>query len=128
MLRITRLHFEHTIIIIDTYDLIAEKVVHFLKSHSENVFVFSQVFLYDEFSKTSRRRIHFLIDFIIEFQFFLNYFEQTVRDRKILEVHIDKGMHDGQKIVFNGEGDQEPGLEPGDIVVLLEEKDHPVYK
>lgn len=53
---------------------------------------------------------------------------QTVRDRKILEVHIDKGMQDGQKIVFNGEGDQEPGLEPGDIVVLLEEKEHPVYR
>lgn len=53
---------------------------------------------------------------------------KTIRDRKILEVHIDKGMHDGQKIVFNGEGDQDPGLEPGDIVVLLEEKEHPVYK
>ncbi|XP_065221437.1 dnaJ homolog subfamily A member 1-like [Planococcus citri] len=53
---------------------------------------------------------------------------KTIRDRKILEVHIDKGMHDGQKIVFNGEGDQDPGLEPGDIVVLLEEKEHPVFK
>lgn len=53
---------------------------------------------------------------------------QTVRDRKILEVHIDKGMHDSQRIQFSGEGDQEPGLEPGDIIIVLDEKDHPVFK
>lgn len=51
---------------------------------------------------------------------------KTVRDRKILEVHVDKGMTDGQKIVFSGEGDQEPGLEPGDLVIVLEEKEHDV--
>ncbi|KAI5723142.1 dnaJ homolog subfamily A member 1 isoform X2 [Diaphorina citri] len=54
--------------------------------------------------------------------------KKTVRDRKILEVHIDKGMIDQQKIVFNGEGDQEPGLEHGDIIIVLEEKPHPVFK
>lgn len=54
--------------------------------------------------------------------------KKVVRDRKILEVHIDKGMVDGQKIVFNGEGDQEPELEPGDIIIVLDEKEHPVYK
>ena len=51
-----------------------------------------------------------------------------MRDRKILEVHIDKGMLDNQKIQFSGEGDQEPGLEPGDIIIVLEEKEHPVFK
>lgn len=54
--------------------------------------------------------------------------KKVVRDRKILEVHIDKGMVDGQKIMFNGEGDQEPELEPGDIIIVLDEKEHPVYK
>lgn len=53
---------------------------------------------------------------------------KTIRDRKILEVHVDPGMVDGQKIVFSGEGDQEPEYEPGDIVILLEEKDHDVFK
>jgi DnaJ family protein A protein 1 len=53
---------------------------------------------------------------------------QTIRDRKILEVHVDKGMVDGQKITFGGEGDQEPGLEPGDIIIVLDEKEHDVYK
>ncbi|NXW39259.1 DNJA1 protein, partial [Phaetusa simplex] len=49
---------------------------------------------------------------------------KIVREKKILEVHIDKGMKDGQKITFHGEGDQEPGLEPGDIIIVLDQKDH----
>ncbi len=53
---------------------------------------------------------------------------QVVRERKVLEVHVDKGMVDGQKITFSGEGDQEPGLEPGDIIIVLDEKEHPVFK
>ena len=53
---------------------------------------------------------------------------KTVKERKILEVHIVKGMRDGQKITFNSEGDQEPGIEPGDIIIILDEKEHPVFK
>lgn len=37
-------------------------------------------------------------------------------------------MKDGQKITFHGEGDQEPGLEPGDVIIVLDQKDHPVYQ
>lgn len=54
--------------------------------------------------------------------------KKTVRDRNILEVHVEKGMRNGQKIVFGGEGNQEPDLQPGDIVVVLLEKKHAVYK
>jgi len=50
------------------------------------------------------------------------------RERKILEVNVDKGMEDGQKITFSGEGDQEPGLEAGDIIIVLDEKQHPTFK
>lgn len=50
------------------------------------------------------------------------------RKKKILEVHIDKGMKDGQKITFHGEGDQEPGLEPGDVIIVLDQKEHPVFQ
>merc|ERR1719430_588093 len=50
------------------------------------------------------------------------------RERKILEVNVDKGMEDGQKITFSEEGDQEPGLEPGDIMIVLDEKEHPIFK
>lgn len=49
-----------------------------------------------------------------------------MRDRKILEVHVDKGMTDGQKIVFSGEGDQEPELEAGDLIIVLDEKENDV--
>lgn len=54
--------------------------------------------------------------------------KKIVHERKILEVHIDKGMEDGQKITFTGEGDQSPGLEPGDIIIILEEKDNATFK
>lgn len=54
--------------------------------------------------------------------------KKTVRDRKILEVHVEKGMKDGQKIVFSGEGDQEPDLEPGDIIIVLDVKEHPTFQ
>ena len=36
-------------------------------------------------------------------------------------------MKDDQKIKFLGEGDQEPGLEPGDIIIVLDQKDHAVF-
>uniref|UniRef100_A0A673V5G1 DnaJ homolog subfamily A member 1 n=1 Tax=Suricata suricatta TaxID=37032 RepID=A0A673V5G1_SURSU len=45
--------------------------------------------------------------------------KKIVHKKKFLEVHIDKGMKDSQKITFHGEGDQEPGLEPGDIIILV---------
>lgn len=37
-------------------------------------------------------------------------------------------MQDGQKITFSGEGDQEPGLEPGDIIIVLDEKEHERFR
>ena len=37
-------------------------------------------------------------------------------------------MEDGKKITFSGEGDQEPGLQPGDIIVVLDEKEHAIFK
>lgn len=47
---------------------------------------------------------------------------------KILEVFVDKGMMDGQKIPFVGEGDQAPGIEPGDIIIVIEQKEHARFK
>ena len=38
------------------------------------------------------------------------------------------GMTDGQQLKFTGEGDQEPGLEAGDIVIVLDEKEHGQFK
>ncbi|KAJ3303555.1 Type I HSP40 co-chaperone [Kappamyces sp. JEL0829] len=49
-------------------------------------------------------------------------------ERKILEVFVEKGMQDGQKVTFTGEGDQAPGIIPGDIVIVIEEKPHNFFK
>lgn len=49
-------------------------------------------------------------------------FGQVVKERKVLEVHITKGMRNGQKIVFHGEADEAPGVIPGDIIFVVEEK------
>jgi len=49
---------------------------------------------------------------------------KTVSEKKMLEVHIDKGMKGGQTITFRGESDQAPGVTPGDVVIVIEEKPH----
>jgi DnaJ family protein A protein 2 len=54
--------------------------------------------------------------------------KKVIKEVKILEVHIDKGMKHGQRITFTGEADQAPGVEPGDIVLLLQEKEHEVFQ
>ncbi|XP_050070180.1 dnaJ homolog subfamily A member 4-like [Anopheles maculipalpis] len=53
---------------------------------------------------------------------------KTVRVRKLIQVDVLKGMVDEQRIILKGEGDQEPDHQPGDIVLVLEEKPHPVFK
>ncbi|KAG5439683.1 hypothetical protein PCK2_000723, partial [Pneumocystis canis] len=54
--------------------------------------------------------------------------KKTVNERKVLSVHVDRGMKEGQKIVFNGEGDQGPNIIPGDVIFVLEQREHPVFK
>lgn len=54
--------------------------------------------------------------------------KKVMKASKLIEVHIDKGMSDGQKIVFGGEADQDPSYEPGDIVVILEQKEQGLFK
>jgi len=54
--------------------------------------------------------------------------KKVVSERKFLEVHIDKGMKNGQTITFAGESDQAPDIVPGDVVIVIEEKPHAVFK
>ncbi|XP_033113154.1 dnaJ homolog subfamily A member 2-like [Anneissia japonica] len=53
---------------------------------------------------------------------------KTIKETKILDVHVEKGMRDGQKIYLRGEGDQQPDVEPGDIIIILDQKEHDVFK
>ena len=45
-----------------------------------------------------------------------------------MEVHIDKGMQDGHRIPFRGMADEEPGVETGDIVMILRTADHETFE
>lgn len=54
--------------------------------------------------------------------------KKVVVESKILEVHVDKGMRDGERITFRGEGDQQPNVEPGDVVIVLQQKPHETFE
>lgn len=53
--------------------------------------------------------------------------KKTVVDRKVLHVHVDRGVKSGTKIEFRGEGDQAPGVLAGDVVFQIEQKPHPRF-
>jgi DnaJ homolog subfamily A member 2 len=52
-----------------------------------------------------------------------------VPDKKVFEVNIEPGMKQGSKIVFRGEaGTEKPTVEPGDLIFVLEQREHETYK
>lgn len=53
---------------------------------------------------------------------------KTTKEKKTLEVHIDKGMRHGQKIVFNGEADEMPDTIPGDLIFVVKQKPHKFFE
>jgi len=48
--------------------------------------------------------------------------KKIVKQEKVLEVHIDPGMKEGQTVKFPEAADQAPDAETGDIVVILVER------
>ncbi|XP_009336413.1 dnaJ protein homolog [Pyrus x bretschneideri] len=54
--------------------------------------------------------------------------EKVVQGKKVLEVHVEKGMQNGQKITFPGEADEAPETVTGDIVFVIQQKEHPKFK
>ncbi|CAK7332057.1 unnamed protein product [Dovyalis caffra] len=54
--------------------------------------------------------------------------EKVVAEKKVLEVIVEKGMQNGQKITFPGEADEAPDTVTGDIVFILQQKEHPKFK
>lgn len=53
---------------------------------------------------------------------------KVMPNTKLLEVTVEPGMKDDQRIVFRGEGDQIPGVEPGNVIIVLQEKPHANFK
>jgi len=54
--------------------------------------------------------------------------KKITNERKVLEVHIGRGMKDGQTITFAEEADQAPNVIPGDVVIVVDEKPHERFK
>lgn len=50
------------------------------------------------------------------------------KDTKIIEVTIDKGAPHGEQYVFHGEGDEFPGAETGDVIVVVDLQEHKQFK
>lgn len=53
--------------------------------------------------------------------------KKTIVDRKVLHVHVDRGVKSGTRVDFKGEGDQAPGIQAGDVVFEIEQKPHPRF-
>ena len=54
--------------------------------------------------------------------------KKTIVERKVLHVHVDRGVKSGHKIDFRGEGDQVPNALPGDVQFEIEQKPHPRFQ
>mmetsp|Transcript_13748 Transcript_13748/g.23356 ORF Transcript_13748/g.23356 Transcript_13748/m.23356 type:complete len:415 (-) Transcript_13748:82-1326(-) len=50
------------------------------------------------------------------------------KERKILEVLVEKGMKHNQKITFRGMADEKPNMEAGDVNFIIQEKEHDLFK
>ncbi|KAF8421085.1 hypothetical protein EV426DRAFT_229127 [Tirmania nivea] len=53
--------------------------------------------------------------------------ERVLEEKKMLEVYIPRGSKDGDKIVLEGEADDQPNMETGSIVFVLQEKPHEIF-
>ena len=49
------------------------------------------------------------------------------KEREVLEVFIEKGASNGQKIVFANKADEAPNVEPGDVVFVMQEEPHSIF-
>jgi DnaJ family protein A protein 2 len=54
--------------------------------------------------------------------------DRTTKEKKTIEVFINKGMTHGQKITFKGEADEAPDTVPGDVVVVLQVQEHSSFR
>lgn len=49
--------------------------------------------------------------------------KKTIQETKDVEVHVEPGMIPGSKVTFYNEADEQPGMETGDLVVVLVPKE-----
>ncbi|CAA7046426.1 unnamed protein product [Microthlaspi erraticum] len=54
--------------------------------------------------------------------------DKVIPEKKVLEVNVEKGMQHSQKLTFEGQADEAPDTVTGDIVFVLQQKEHPKFK
>ena len=54
--------------------------------------------------------------------------KKTKKEKKIVDVAVDKGAPDSAKYTFHGEADQYPDQEPGDVIIVVKEVEHKKFK
>eukprot|EP00759_Apiculatamorpha_spiralis_P015715 PhF_6_TR22307/c0_g1_i1/m.31568/K09505/DNAJA4; DnaJ homolog subfamily A member 4 len=55
--------------------------------------------------------------------------QKVVKDRKVIEIHVEKGVHNKDHVRLTGEGDQVPNIRTlGDIIVFFVVKPHEVFQ
>eukprot|EP01134_Creolimax_fragrantissima_P008362 CFRG8362T1 len=50
--------------------------------------------------------------------------KRVIKERNILTIHIERGMEDGEKIILEGQGDEQVGNGESDIVVVLQQTEN----
>jgi DnaJ family protein A protein 2 len=53
--------------------------------------------------------------------------DKVVEEMKMLDVYVRKGMMHNEKLTFREEGDQHPEIVPGDIILVVQQKQHAVF-
>ncbi|KAK9750209.1 hypothetical protein RND81_02G180200 [Saponaria officinalis] len=51
-----------------------------------------------------------------------------IQEEESLQINIKPGWKKGTTIIFEGKGDEKPGHMPADIVFIIDEKRHPMFK
>ncbi|KAJ4366728.1 DnaJ-like protein xdj1 [Ascochyta clinopodiicola] len=54
--------------------------------------------------------------------------KKVVESKNVLELYIPRGARQGERIVLQGEADQLPDQEPGDIIFTLDEAEHETFE
>merc|ERR1719476_941062 len=53
---------------------------------------------------------------------------KTKQEREVLEVLIQKGSPDGHKVPFREMADEHPEADPGDVIFVLKQQEHAMFK
>jgi len=53
---------------------------------------------------------------------------RVTKKKEVLEVRIERGMDDGRKIIFKEKPDEMPGCITGDVILVVSQAAHPLFK